>query len=180
MTDPESLYDPSSPVINASLTEHHCFGCGDQNPIGLQLRFRELSDGRGVWAEFTPTQDHEGYLGMVHGGILSTMIDEAMSWAITANSVIGVTGRMEISFRHPAAVGRPMIVAGRVLHLRRRVIDVEGEIRDSETQQLVASATARFVRVSQEQAQAWQEAYRAGSETVFGHAARSTNTASDA
>lgn len=172
MTDPGSPFDRSAPIINDSLTDHHCFGCGDRNPIGLQLRFREIRSASGVWAEFTPNRDHEGYLGMVHGGILATMLDEAMSWAVTNSGAIGVTGRMETAFRRPATLNRKLIVIGRVEQLRRRVIEVSGEIRDHATDDVVAEATARFVRVSPEQAQAWQESYRAGADTIFGRAAR--------
>lgn len=172
MIDVDERFDPSSPVVNDSLADHHCFGCGDRNPIGLQLRFRKLVDNDGVWAEFTPTRDHEGYLGMVHGGILATMLDEAMSWAITAGGALGVTARMETAFRQPAKIGETLLVIGRISATRRRVIEVEGEILRRDDSKIIASATARFVRVSQEQAQAWQQAYAAADGTFFGQAAR--------
>lgn len=171
MTDLSERFDPSLPAINEQLAEHHCFGCGDQNPIGLQLRFRQLPEGNGVWARFETSRNHEGYLGMLHGGILSTMMDEAMSWAVTDAGLIGVTGRMSVAFRRPAPVGQELIVIGEVAAERRRVIETVGSVLLAETGEQIAEAEARFVRVNQEQAEAWRAAYDAPEDSVFGQAA---------
>jgi len=55
-----------------------CFVCGAHNPHGLRLRFRR--EGDEVRADFTPQTQHAGFRGIVHGGILSTVLDEAMFW----------------------------------------------------------------------------------------------------
>ena len=60
-------------------SDHGCFGCGDDNPIGLHLRF--AADGDGVKASFVPGPEHQGFGDVVHGGIISTVLDEAMAWA---------------------------------------------------------------------------------------------------
>ena len=60
--------------------DHWCFGCGRQNPIGLKLTFYE--DGEQVWAPWTPRHEHQGYEGIVHGGLITTVLDEVMGWAI--------------------------------------------------------------------------------------------------
>jgi uncharacterized protein (TIGR00369 family) len=153
-------YDSSAAVINASVAEHHCFGCGDQNPIGLQLRFRALRGADGVWSSFTPDRRYEGYFGLVHGGILSALLDEAMSWAITASGSFAVTARMQLAFRSPASIGRELRVEGRIKADRTRVVDTAGRVMDVASESVVAEAEARFVRVTEEQAAAWREAYR--------------------
>jgi uncharacterized protein (TIGR00369 family) len=170
--DRESLeFDLASAVINDDVIEHHCFGCGSLNPIGLQLRFRAHGPD-GVWAEFTPTRAHEGYLGIAHGGILATILDEAMSWAVTRAGDLGVTGRMNIAFRRPAQIGSTLRATGRVITRQSRTIHAAAEIRDTETGALIADAEARFVRVSKDQAAAWNEQYGAGIVgTAFGDAA---------
>jgi uncharacterized protein (TIGR00369 family) len=150
-------------VINANVVEHHCFGCGDLNPIGMRLKFREVAGDDGVWAGFTPDRRHEGYLGMVHGGILTAMLDEAMSWAITATGEFAITARMEVSFRSPARVGQELRVIGRVTRRRSRVIDTAGTILEDDGDTVVAESEGRFVRVSDEQAAAWRNAYLLGS-----------------
>ena len=56
-----------------------CFGCGQNNPIGLKLTFKW--DGKTAKAEFTPNRFHQGWSGMIHGGIITSLLDEAMSYA---------------------------------------------------------------------------------------------------
>lgn len=163
-------FDPSLPALNETDVEHYCFGCGKLNPHGLVLRFRRRAGG-GIWADFTPQRVHEGYLGMTHGGILATIADEAMSWAITDSGEIGVTAKMSLTFRRPARVGEALRVVGLVSGTRSRAIDATASIVTIEGGELVAEAEARFIRVSREQAQEWREAYGAeGDSSPFGEA----------
>lgn len=160
-----TAYDPSAPVINEVPVEHHCFGCGDANPIGLRLRFRERPGG-GVWALFTPKRAHEGYLGMTHGGIVATLLDEAMSWAVTTAGDFGVTARMAMTFRQPARVYEELRVVGWIVQRRGRVTDARGEVFRAGDDTLVAEAEARFVRVSREQAEEWRVGYGVRTDAV--------------
>lgn len=163
-------FDPSLPAINETDVEHYCFGCGRQNPHGLVLRFRRCASG-GIWVDFTPQRVHEGYLGMTHGGILATIADEAMSWAVTDGGDIGVTARMSLTFRRPARVGEPLRAVGSVVQSRGRAIDAEARIATVNSDETVAEASARFIRVSPEQAREWRDAYgAAGDDSVFGEA----------
>lgn len=170
----DQTWDESEAPINEDTVGHHCFGCGGLNPIGLRLRFRALDDGT-VWATFTPTREHEGYLGMVHGGITATLLDEAMNWAVTHTGDIAVTGRMSIAFRRPLAVGQQVRVTAVVVARRSRGIDVSSAVRRLETGELVAEAEGRFVRVPAAQAAAWRDAYaREYDGSAFAEAARRT------
>jgi uncharacterized protein (TIGR00369 family) len=163
-------FDPSLPALNETEVEHHCFGCGRQNPHSLLLRFRQRAGG-GIWADFTPQRYHEGYLGMTHGGILSTIVDEAMSWAITDSGEIGVTAKMSVTFRRPARIGEALRVIGMVTAQRSRAIDAEARIVTVSGDELVAEASARFIRVSPEQAREWSDAYGAPEDdSSFGEA----------
>lgn len=174
----EEQFDPNAPAINADTLDHHCFGCGNQNPIGLMLRFRPLDD-RSVWADFTPTRDHEGYLGMTHGGILATILDEAMSWAITHAGNLGVTARMSIAFRRPARLDETIRVVASVERQRGRAIDTRAEIRVRDSGALLADSEGRFVRVSRSQALAWREGYGLdGDSSAFSQAAQRNSAAS--
>lgn len=163
-------FDPSLPAINETEIEHYYFGCGSQNPHGLLLRFRRRAGG-GIWADFTPERTHEGYLGMTHGGILATIADEAMSWAVTDCGDIGVTARMSLTFRRPARVGEPLRAIGSVSERRGRAIDAVARIVTVSGGDLVTEASARFIRVSADQAREWREAYGAGDDdSMFGEA----------
>jgi uncharacterized protein (TIGR00369 family) len=167
-----ATYDMSAPAINDDTIDHHCFGCGNQNPSGLRLRFRPLADG-GVWADFTPTRSHEGYMGMTHGGIISTILDEAMSWAVTHEGDLGVTARMSVAFRRPVRLGQHLRVEARIVGRKARVVDARAELRDAATGEMLAEADGRFMRVTPEQAAAWREAYGDQiDESAFGAAAR--------
>ena len=152
-----AAFDHSAPIINRSAREHHCFGCGTSNDIGLQLAFRRSP--AGVWAELCPDRRYEGYVGMVHGGVLSAMLDEAMSWAITVDGDFAVTARLNTSFRQPARIGRLLRVEGRVVQVRKRLIDTAAFITDIEASEVVAAAEGRFMRVSAAQADAWRHEY---------------------
>jgi uncharacterized protein (TIGR00369 family) len=163
-------FDLSLPALNETDVEHFCFGCGRQNPQSLMLRFRRCEDG-GIWADFTPRRTHEGYLGMTHGGILATIADETMSWAVTDSGEIGVTARMSLTFRRPARVGESLRSIGQVTRSRGRAIDAEARILTVDSDEIVAEASARFIRVSQEQARRWRDAYGAdGDDSPFGEA----------
>jgi uncharacterized protein (TIGR00369 family) len=171
-TEDANRFDASVPAINDDTIDHHCFGCGNQNPMGLRLRFRPLSD-ESVWATFTPTRDHEGYMGMTHGGIISTILDEAMSWAVTHAGDLGVTARMSVTFRKPIRLGQHIRVEANVVGRKARLIDTRAIVYDAATDQPLAEAEGRFMRVTAEQAATWRAAYGDQiEESAFGAAAR--------
>ena len=151
---------PDGPVINRQVEPHNCFGCGTLNPSGLQLEFRSMPGG--VWSSYTFTSRFEGYADMVHGGIVCTLLDEAMSWAINAIGAFAVTARMSTSFKHPVQTGTTVHVEGRVIRQRRRLIDASAAVVDPEAGTTLASAEGVFMRVSDEQAAAWRARYVGG------------------
>ena len=89
-----------------------CFGCGRTNPIGLKLSFKW--DGKTAKAEFTPTELYQGWQGVVHGGIIAVMLDEAAAWAMVFEGMNPVTAKMETRFRHPALIDKPLIITGSI------------------------------------------------------------------
>lgn len=167
-----NIYDESLPAINADSADHGCFGCGDANPHGLRLRFRPLPRG-GIWGRFTPDESHQGYLSMTHGGIIATVLDEAMSWAITFDGDLGVTTRLSLTFRQPARIGDPLLVVARVTARRGRLIDATATVHRIADDACIAEAEGRFVRVSRQQADAWRDAYAtADPNSAFARAAQ--------
>src|SRR6187399_2647542 len=99
-----------------------CYACGDLNPIGLHLHFRMEDD----WAvaDFTASRDHQGYPGYVHGGLVSTLLDEAMGWATYGRNIWAVTGRLETRFRDIVPTGEPLVVRATITRDRGRSLDV--------------------------------------------------------
>lgn len=137
--------------------DHHCFGCGRLNPHGLRLQFYLADDG--VAAPFTPEQRHEGYTGVVHGGIVTTVLDEVMAWALYARGIWAVTGDLRVRFRRPVEVGMPARATGRLVSEHGRLIEVAGELRRVSDEALLAEATGTFVRVPEDMARTWEERY---------------------
>lgn len=152
MTEP-----PATPL--AIRDDHGCFGCGAANPHGLLLSFTVDDDG--VTAAFTPQIVHQGYEHVVHGGIISTLLDEAMAWAVAANGVWAVTGEMQVRFRQPLHVGETVTLRGRVTDTRSRAVTAAGEIVRLADGQRIATATALFVRVPAATEAAWRARYLA-------------------
>jgi acyl-coenzyme A thioesterase PaaI-like protein len=139
--------------------DHYCFGCGGLNPYGLHLHFYRNEDGNGVWAPWTPVREHEGFTGIAHGGIITTVMDEVMGWALYAEDIWAVTGRLAVAFRRPVEIGVPTRAIARIEHDFGRKLDLVAAIRRASDDALLADATAAFVRVPPERAAEWKARY---------------------
>jgi uncharacterized protein (TIGR00369 family) len=105
-----------------------CFVCGMENPIGLKAFFYEDDDGR-VIANFTPREEHQGYPGFVHGGIISALIDEVIGRVVTSLDIWAVTAKLELKFRKPVPWGEELTIIGEMIRLRSRSFEARGELR---------------------------------------------------
>ncbi len=137
----------------------YCFGCGDLNPAGLKLEFR--FEGDKAVADFLPQEQHQGYPGVVHGGVTAAALDEAMGWAMYAVGVWAMTGKMEVRFRQPLPLHQKAVVSGEVIRNRGRWLEVRGEIRSQEGG-LMAESYGLFMRVPAERARELEETYAEG------------------
>ena len=133
------------PIV-APLANEGCFGCGPSNPIGLHLHFEPAPEG-GVAAEFRPAADHQGWDNVMHGGLVTTLLDEAMAWAAAASTTIYYTGRLEVRYRHPVRTGADLRVRGWITRDRGRTLQTRAEVRDMAGQTL-AEADALFIRAA--------------------------------
>lgn len=149
----------ADPTPVTALNDHNCFGCGRLNIHGLQLSFFANDDGNGVWSPFTPSETFEGYGGVVHGGIISTILDEVMAWSLYKEQTWAVTGQITIRFRRPVVTGEPIRAIGSMVKDRRRAIDMRGEIRREADGLLLADSMATFFRVPESQAAEWSARY---------------------
>lgn len=136
-----------------------CYACGDLNPIGLHLHFTLQEDG---WcsAPFTADKLHQGYPGYVHGGLVTTLLDEAMGWATYGAGIWALTGKLELSFRKPVPVDETLTVRARITRDRGRLIEATAELRDANGT-LLAEATGVLLRATAEQAQRIEEQAKA-------------------
>jgi uncharacterized protein (TIGR00369 family) len=142
-----------------------CFGCGDLNPRGLKLAFH-LEDGVAV-AEFDPDPNYCGYPGLMHGGLVATILDEAMGWASYGQGVWTVTARMQVRFRQPVPLTRRLRVSARVTRQGRRLVEARAELHD-DAGTLLAEGEGAFLRITPEQGRELEEAYRTAAEALRG------------
>jgi len=122
-----------------------CYVCGKRNPAGLNVDFQINRDTRSLQARFTPAPSHQGFEGIVHGGILSALLDEAMAKLAFSLGIPAVTAEMNIKFKAPAAPGEELRVSGRLTKESRRLIEAEAVIEKGAT--VVAEATGKLLRV---------------------------------
>ena len=123
----------------------NCFVCGAQNPHGLGLRFRQA--GAEVHADFTPAAHHAGFRDLVHGGILSTALDEAMFWAAACRMKrFCLAAELNVRFTRKVAVGQKMLLVAKFVADRRRMWESSAELRDAAGNSCV-SATCKQVPV---------------------------------
>jgi uncharacterized protein (TIGR00369 family) len=112
-----------------------------------------------AWTEVALDRRFEGWEGVIHGGILCSILDEVMAWALVGADNWGVTARMAIDFRRPVLVGAPVRAEGWITRARRRVVDTEGHIVDPVTGTELATATGVYVAADTARKQDLQERY---------------------
>ncbi|MDQ2966265.1 MAG: PaaI family thioesterase [Chloroflexota bacterium] len=113
------------------LSSHNCFACGTLNAHGLHLLLH-VEPGRS-WSKVTLERPFEGWAGIAHGGILCTVLDEVMAWALVGNDNWGLTARLSVDFRKPVEIGRSFMAEGWVTRSRRRLFDTAGRLVDAES-----------------------------------------------
>ena len=128
---------------------HHCFACGTANPIGLNLKFYALGDA--VCSDITLGKYHEGWQDLAHGGIISTLLDEVMSWAIMySKKTFVVTRKMDIKYVRSVSIGIPLTVTGKLVDdSKPPKVKAKAEIRDDEGRLLVRGS-GEFVVLPEE------------------------------
>lgn len=126
-------------------TYKNCFVCGQESPVGLKSRFE--TDGEKVWTEFQADPRYEGYKGVIHGGIITALLDETMGKAICAGyNTLAMTGKLEIRFRRETRVGLKLLVEGWVTGCKGKFYETKGIVRD-ETGEVLAEAKGMFIAI---------------------------------
>jgi acyl-CoA thioesterase FadM len=126
------------------LLGYHCFACGTENPIGLNMQFYRL--GETICSEITLGRQYEGWENLAHGGIISALLDEVMSWTILYfKRVLFVTRKMEVKYLRPILIGTPVTIVGRLMDgSEPPKIKARAEIRDNDGN-VLTKGTGEFV-----------------------------------
>ena len=123
-----------------------CFVCGERNPEGLRLAFRMDGERGEAAAEVVFPDRFQGWQGVVHGGLLATVLDEAMIKAAWARDLRCVTGEITVRYSAPARTGVAYRLTGRVTETRGKITLAESELVDRDGQ-AVARGAGKLFRV---------------------------------
>jgi acyl-coenzyme A thioesterase PaaI-like protein len=125
------------------IAEHHCFACGTLNEHGLHLDLH-LEPGRS-WVELALDDRFQGWDEIAHGGIVTTILDEVMAWALVAEDHWGLTARLSVEFKAPVRIGQAIRAEGWITRSRKRIVDTEARVVDATDGTLLATATGVYV-----------------------------------
>jgi acyl-coenzyme A thioesterase PaaI-like protein len=138
MDDPDKLNDRT--------TYRRCFACGERNEQGLRLVFRR--EGDRIWSDFTPSEQHQGFPGVLHGGIIATLLDETLGRTGALRRQWLITGKLDIRYRRPAPIVERLRVWGQIAQERRGAIDAVGAVELADGT-VVAEARGLFLTLAE-------------------------------
>ena len=126
-----------------------CFVCGEKNTAGLKLKLRtDAARGESV-ADVTFPERFQGWAGVVHGGLVATVLDEAMIYAAGAKGLKTVTGEMTVRFIKPVSTGVAYALRGRFLEDKGRIVLAESELLDA-AGEVKARASGKLFKIGGE------------------------------
>jgi uncharacterized protein (TIGR00369 family) len=123
----------------------HCFVCGPNNPIGLKLDF--TFDGKTMKTRFVPRKEHQGYVDIVHGGIISTLLDEIMVKLAIELGMPAVTAQMDVRLKKALHIGEAVTVSAEITEDTKKLLRAYAEaVTDDGV--IVADARGKLVKIS--------------------------------
>lgn len=139
---------PRKPQANSKM----CFICGLENPVGLKLRIYEIEPGV-IETTYTAPEHFQGYPGVLHGGIVATILDEISGRAHMGpaeNPRFLFTAKLEVIYRKNVPIGKPLRIVGKAGRDKGRSAEGWAGIYDAETGELLAEGNTLLVNVPQE------------------------------
>ena len=141
MTEQAARTDDTAPLARSC--HPACMVCGERNKSGLGLRFEPQADGS-VVAHFACAPDYQGYPGRLHGGVVSMLLDAAMTNCLFARGIQAVTGRLNIRFRHPVKLGANAVIHAWMVEQYPPLYVLKAEL--AQEGKVCALADAKFFR----------------------------------
>jgi uncharacterized protein (TIGR00369 family) len=122
----------------------YCFVCGPKNPIGMKLDFH--FDGKTLSTEFVPQKEHQGYMNVVHGGIISTLLDEVMVKLAIEMGMPAVTAHMDIRLKKALNTGVKITVSAEITKDSKKIIEAYAKAVTDDAV-VVADAKGKLVKI---------------------------------
>ena len=138
----------SATISLAPNPANKCFGCGGDNAGGMKLTFEQDNVNRKIVGRFVLGERYQGGGGFAHGGIIATLLDEAMGKACRFREVRAVTAELRVEYLKPVNVQNEIVVEGRETEQKGRNLFMSGEIRDA-AGEVLARGKGRFVVIGQ-------------------------------
>lgn len=126
------------------LEANTCFGCGEDNPIGLKLSFQW--DGTTAWTKLVPRKEYEGWPGIIHGGIVFLLLDEAMAWVSRRMQMQSLTARADVKYHRPLRVGEEVNLTATSVNVTRKVIEAKATLSMKDGT-IIAEGTCTMLRM---------------------------------
>jgi uncharacterized protein (TIGR00369 family) len=123
--------------------DHYCFACGLDNPDGLRIEW--ITSGKTATATFIADRKYQGWKGILHGGIIATLLDEAMTRLAWLACGGALTAEMTIRFVAPAEIGKLLDIHGEIINERRKIVEMKATIHSSGT--FIAHATGKAIKI---------------------------------
>lgn len=123
----------------------YCFICGQENPVGFKTNIEVDRETQSAQCTLAVSAEYQGWKGMVHGGIISALLDEVSAYAGMTVAKTVVTGELTTRFRKPVPVEQEITVSAQVIKQARRVVMVEAQLVMQG--EVLASAEAKMIVV---------------------------------
>jgi len=143
-----------------------CFVCGLNNPLGLKLDFE--TDGQIVRARFAPRPEHVGFSETIHGGIISTVLDEAMVWAVGVRTKrFAYCAELNVRFLQPARPHEELIVVAELMDNRRnKLFHAKAELQNARGA-AAAISTGKYLPIKEDQLAEMLSDFAESTENLF-------------
>jgi uncharacterized protein (TIGR00369 family) len=123
--------------------DNYCFACGKKNHCGLKLSF-SYSNGK-LTFEFIPDKIYQGYKDIIHGGIITTVLDEAMIQTAIAEGILPVTAEINVRFKKPLMANEKTIAEAEIIRKSSRLIEAQSSLLKKSDGTIIAEASAKLI-----------------------------------
>ena len=129
-------------------TYGNCFVCGEKNPGGLRLTFHIDQEKRILETTFVAGPVFQGYDGIVHGGIVSTLLDEAMAKLAYELGYNAVMASLEVRFKKPAPILEPLLVHGEITEVKKKIVRAKATMTGQDGTVIASGTSTLMVQVA--------------------------------
>ena len=124
----------------------NCFVCGNKNEYGLKVDF--FYDKGLSRAEYVAGEKFQGYKDILHGGIISALLDEVMIKAVIARGILAVTAEIQVKFIKPVRIGEKLLLEGKITGEQKKIFTAEGTVSNAKGE-MVAAGKGKFFKVTE-------------------------------